>query len=142
MKKLFENFRRFIHEGMMNPTAIEALPEEGRKLAARLSTPTGEPIENLKSVLDLNEMLEYPLPMNSFEILGDEGFGQDLYFAKLYFGTKEDMELWWSLLRKGGIKDNNSDDYHDYAMIMVERPSSARRAYAIYIRNPLPKEPV
>ena len=136
MKKLFENFRRFVHEGvtMRVPTPIESLPEEGKKLADLLSS-SGEWEANLTQVLELGDLMGNPLPIKNYEIYGEGG---DRY-AVLEFDTKEDKYLWWELLRKAGLNSHTQEEYYEHSMMMLAGKDGAEY-HAIYIDNPLPKD--
>ena len=132
MQKLFEGFRRSLGEiRMLEPTPTEELPEEGAKLADILSS-SGEWKANLAQVLELNDMMGYPLPMRDYVIHGDGG---DRY-AVLEFDTKADKELWAGLLSKTGLKSHNEQDYSQHSLVVVDGKDGAEY-HAIYIDNPL-----
>ena len=132
MQKLFEGFRRSLGEiRMLEPTPTEELSEEGAKLADILSS-SGEWQANLAQVLELNDMMGYPLPMRDYVIHGDGG---DRY-AVLEFDTKADKELWADLLSKAGLKSHNEQDYSQHSLVVVDGKDGAEY-HAIYIDNPL-----
>ena len=132
MKRLFEHWRKYTNEvRMLEPTPTEELSEEGAKLADILSS-SGEWQANLAQVLELNDMMGYPLPMRDYVIHGDGG---DRY-AELEFDSKADKELWADLLSKAGLKSHNEQDYSQHSLIVVDGKDGAEY-HAIYIDNPL-----